>query len=40
MEYLGDVYISEMRLYKEGNKINARISLNDHDDLMHCIEVL
>ncbi|CAD8152835.1 unnamed protein product [Paramecium octaurelia] len=37
-EFLQDVVISEMKLYKEGDKITARISLQDHDDLLFCLE--
>lgn len=33
-----DVKISEVKLFKEGDKITARISLNDHDDLEYCLE--
>ncbi|CAK75656.1 unnamed protein product (macronuclear) [Paramecium tetraurelia] len=37
-EFLQEVIISEMKLYKEGDKITARISLQDHDDLLFCLE--
>lgn len=37
-EFLGEIKTSDIQLFKEGDKITARISLRDHDDLEFCLE--
>lgn len=37
-DLLGDILITDVRLHKVGEFINARVTVDDHDDIEWCLE--